>query len=92
MLSSSSVWAEAFPHWKVFWLSLAGLCQSECSGQRWSDRSEKEASRDIARALWKISVRRTKNIASEATIPPERTGARTPIKSTRAHQAFPCCG
>jgi|HubBroStandDraft_1064217.scaffolds.fasta_scaffold03852_2 hypothetical protein len=58
MLSSSSVWAEAFPHWKVFWLSLAGLCQSECSGQRWSDRSEKEASRDIARA---VENKRTQN-------------------------------
>jgi integrase len=50
-------------------LSLTGLRQSECRGLRWTDWNEKEATPDIARAVWRTSVGRTKNIASEATIP-----------------------
>jgi integrase len=50
-------------------LSLTGLRQSECRGLRWTDWNEKEATLDIARAVWRTSVGRTKNVASEATIP-----------------------
>ena len=50
-------------------LSLTGLRQSECRGLRWSDWNHKEATLDIARAVWRTSVGRTKNVASEATIP-----------------------
>jgi integrase len=50
-------------------LSLTGLRQSEARGLRWSDWNEKDATLDISRAVWRTSVGRTKNIASEATIP-----------------------
>jgi integrase len=50
-------------------LSLTGLRQSECRGLRWSDWNEKAATLDIARAVWRTKVGRTKNLASEATIP-----------------------
>jgi integrase len=50
-------------------LSLMGLRKSECRGLRWSDWNEKEATLDISRAVWRTKVGRTKNVASEATIP-----------------------
>jgi integrase len=50
-------------------LSLTGLRQSECRGLRWSDWNEKDATLNIERAVWRTRVGRTKNIASEATIP-----------------------
>jgi integrase len=50
-------------------LSLTGLRQSECRGLRWSDWNENEATLDIVRAVWRTNVGRTKNLASEATIP-----------------------
>jgi integrase len=50
-------------------LSLTGLRQSECRGLRWTDWNEQEATLDISRAVWRTKVGRTKNVASEATIP-----------------------
>jgi integrase len=50
-------------------LSLTGLRQSEIRGLRWSDWDEKEALLNIARAVWRTHVGRTKNVASEASIP-----------------------
>jgi integrase len=46
-----------------------GLRQSECRGLRSSDRNAKEATLDISGAVWRTKIGRTKNLASEATIP-----------------------